>query len=461
MGCALKLDFHYENQRDWSFFEDKHRTEYMYDGRGNLIAKNPKNIAEKAYRYEYTSLNQLSKFSIFSDPFGSVLESYQYNYDILGRRISKAAVVSQNSVRTISTFRYDGPNVIFEWQRRIVNNSTVSNALVASYTYSPYVDDILAVNVTPDGASIHKIAKAPGTYLFLKDHIGSITDVTDSLGEVVQRYAYSSFGKVLRIVDSTNNDITNEPNLNSRYQFAGREFDFESNLYFNRARMYDSSIGRFIQQDPAPGELQSPLSVINKYIYGNNNPNTFTDPTGKVVIFGVVIAVVQIIGIVVGLVSAITSASLNYDSARKAGLSDSAASVSAFFAFVFSFAAGYLSVTNPGLSPLWTGMASGLTNMTNQLISNGNNWDNINWTRVGASAGASALMDAFTGFFFRGLGVKGDINLAILGFNAGSLGGFCVDSGFGASAEWSCGIQLLAPEQGDNYDRSQPSTGPR
>lgn len=32
MGCALNIESYYENQRDWSFFEDKHRTEYAYVG---------------------------------------------------------------------------------------------------------------------------------------------------------------------------------------------------------------------------------------------------------------------------------------------------------------------------------------------------------------------------------------------------------------------------------------------
>jgi len=34
------------------------------------------------------------------------------------------------------------------------------------------------------------------------------------------------------------------------FQFAGREFDLESGLYFNRARHYDPSTGRFLEKDP-------------------------------------------------------------------------------------------------------------------------------------------------------------------------------------------------------------------
>jgi|GEM_PF-3830570 len=39
--------------------------------------------------------------------------------------------------------------------------------------------------------------------------------------------------------------------------------------------------GRFLQSDPEPGAMGAPLTEINKYIYGGNNPIMNTDPTGK------------------------------------------------------------------------------------------------------------------------------------------------------------------------------------
>lgn len=52
-----------------------------------------------------------------------------------------------------------------------------------------------------------------------------------------------------------------------------REFDAETGLIHLGARDYDPQTGRFLQEDP---EWDS-----NLYVYGLNNPNTFTDSTGR------------------------------------------------------------------------------------------------------------------------------------------------------------------------------------
>ena len=60
-----------------------------------------------------------------------------------------------------------------------------------------------------------------------------------------------------------------------RFLYAGRELDAETGLYYNRARYYDPSIGRFISTDPKGYE-----AGLNLYTHANNNPLTFRDPQG-------------------------------------------------------------------------------------------------------------------------------------------------------------------------------------
>ncbi len=43
-------------------------------------------------------------------------------------------------------------------------------------------------------------------------------------------------------------------------------------------------MGRFLQEDSDPGQLNYPITYINKFIYTANNPINFTDPSG--LIFG-------------------------------------------------------------------------------------------------------------------------------------------------------------------------------
>jgi RHS repeat-associated protein len=57
--------------------------------------------------------------------------------------------------------------------------------------------------------------------------------------------------------------------------FAGRRYDIEIGLYYNRARYYNPYTGRFLQVDPIGyGD------GMNMYAYCKNKPLIFTDPSG-------------------------------------------------------------------------------------------------------------------------------------------------------------------------------------
>lgn len=57
--------------------------------------------------------------------------------------------------------------------------------------------------------------------------------------------------------------------------FAGRRFDIEIGLYYNRARYYNPYTGRFLQTDPSGYS-----DGMNWYAYCGSNPLNCTDPTG-------------------------------------------------------------------------------------------------------------------------------------------------------------------------------------
>jgi RHS repeat-associated protein len=82
--------------------------------------------------------------------------------------------------------------------------------------------------------------KAGATSWMLTDHLGTVRDLVNNSGSVVNHFTYDSFGKVL----------TTSETVDTRYKFTGREFDGETGLYYYRARYFDANVGRFIGQDP-------------------------------------------------------------------------------------------------------------------------------------------------------------------------------------------------------------------
>ena len=112
-------------------------------------------------------------------------------------------------------------------------------------------------------------AEAEGVRWYLSDHLGTVRDLADAAGEVIDHIAYDSFGNVL---------AESNPAAGDRFRFTGREFDAATGQYYYRARYYDGRIGRFTSEDP----LGLAAGDVNLYRYVRNRPASESDPTGLI-----------------------------------------------------------------------------------------------------------------------------------------------------------------------------------
>jgi RHS repeat-associated protein len=110
---------------------------------------------------------------------------------------------------------------------------------------------------------------ASDTNYFHKDHLGSSTIMTNSMGEQVEATEYLPFGQMRSHSGAKVSD----------YKFTDQEFDVETGLYNYNARLYDPVIGRFISADTIVQNPSDP-QMLNRYSYVRNNPLIYIDPSG-------------------------------------------------------------------------------------------------------------------------------------------------------------------------------------
>ena len=106
------------------------------------------------------------------------------------------------------------------------------------------------------------------TYHF--NNVGSTNAVTDENGKIKYSYDYNPYGELTKGSYGQVMFL-----FNGQYGVASDD----NGLYYMRARYYNVSIKRFINQDIVTGKLTESQS-LNRYAYVEGNPVSYLDPFG-------------------------------------------------------------------------------------------------------------------------------------------------------------------------------------
>ncbi|MNW39516.1 tRNA3(Ser)-specific nuclease WapA precursor [compost metagenome] len=216
---------------------------YSYDSRGNrqTLKTESAHLMGKTVSYQYDEWDRLTKVNLAN---GASVE-YKYNGDNL--------LVERKEGTVITRYYYDGQVIIAEGTVK----ADGSTDLKTSYLYGHSL-------MMSEDASDNK-----GYYL--SNGHGDVVEICDSAGNILNQYTYNIWG----------NTLTASENVHNLFRYSGEYWDKSTNLQYLRARWYDPSIGRFINEDTYEGEITNPLSQ-NLYTYVYNNPLRYLDPSGHI-----------------------------------------------------------------------------------------------------------------------------------------------------------------------------------
>ena len=218
---------------------------YEYDGEGNRTKRT--NIANgEVTTYSWDYRNRLTQV-VTKNSSGVVLEEADYTYDVNDKRIGKT-VIAGGTTKT-EKYVYDGKNIALVFDG--------SGNQTHRYLYGVGDNNVLADETSTSGQVLWALV----------DNQGTVKDVVDSNGTVLNHIVYDSFGNVTSITNST---------AVFRFGYTGQEYDKETGLYYYYARYYDASNGKFISVDP----LGFGGGDSNLYRYVKNNSINSIDPLG-------------------------------------------------------------------------------------------------------------------------------------------------------------------------------------
>jgi RHS repeat-associated protein len=180
-------------------------------------------------------------------------------YDAFGHRIEKDVWATGGST-TVTHFAWDNsaPGGKGVGIGEIWADLKSDNTPQIYYVHGAGVDNLIA-----------RVDSAHVLSWYNTDRMGSVRNITDGSGNVLDTVTYDGWGNVLTESSAANGD---------RWKYTGRELDSETGLQYNRARYFDAKTGRWTSEDP----LGFGGRDTNLYAYVHNRSTSKVDPRGLI-----------------------------------------------------------------------------------------------------------------------------------------------------------------------------------
>ncbi|MCP5320830.1 MAG: RHS repeat-associated core domain-containing protein [Pseudomonadales bacterium] len=338
---------------------DRQHLAFTFDKLGNLSARSD-TLRGFSETFSYDTLNrltgtsanfgngQLQSTTVSYDALGNIrsktgVGTYQYGSQCgAGNRLHAVCQISADSVGTkTASYGYDangnmtaGDGRTIAWsafnkplsvsqgthsatlsygpERQLLTRSDNANGQV---TETVYVGGLYEKVTLPGGAveERHTVggntlvtytgrtaggAGTVKTRYLLRDHLGSVTAITDEVGDEVEAFSFDAWGKRRAPTLAQLEGMLGAWGTLNAYQkgnltipalalssvltergFTGhRQLDGVGLIHMG-GRVYDAEIGRFLSADPFVGDMAD-LQALNRYSYVQNNPLSYTDPSG-------------------------------------------------------------------------------------------------------------------------------------------------------------------------------------
>ena len=280
-NCIQKSGAPYQNEyaydrmnRLLEAVQDGKTEKYTYDLAGNRLKKES---GRKTEIYEYNAKNQLTGIQ-------SEEKTIQYRYDLQGNLLEELgrtwkkhyAYDTANRQKNIELTRMsDGRAEYFHqsncYDAEGLRYETKEDGKVIRFLFdrgelAEELREDAHIRYTRGYDPLSLTWNEAEKSYFVSDEMGSTLFLLDKDHEIQKTYRYDAFGDILNESGDTFNRLT----------YTGQMYDGVMGQYYLRARFYNPSIGRFMQEDVYRGD------GLNLYAYCANNPVMYFDPSGYI-----------------------------------------------------------------------------------------------------------------------------------------------------------------------------------